>query len=116
MKPKIYVFFNSQADRDGDGVYLALAEDGTVLGSHWSSDGYWAQQDLGVAAGSRPDRHVTYAEHYPGGYEMEFVPASEVKRHPGLTSALELAETRREPPPSAKLQMFRAEVTVGESQ
>lgn len=73
-KPKIYCFSNVQGG--GDGIAYAMAEDGTVLGSHWCSHEAYVPGDLGVDEGSRPDRHKGYAEHYPSGYEMEFVPAS----------------------------------------
>lgn len=93
-RPKIYVFSNVVGG--GDGIALAMAEDGTVLGSHWCSCEAYAPGDLGVTPASRPDRHKTYAEHYPDGYEMEFVRASEVKSHPGLTAACVLNKTAGE--------------------
>ena len=85
MKPKIYCFSNVVGG--GDGIAYAMAEDGTVLGSHWCSHEFFVSHDLGVIEGSRPDRHETYAEHYPGGYEMEFVPSHEVRSHEGLNFA-----------------------------
>ena len=83
--PKIYVFSNVRGG--GDGVCYAIAEDGTVLGSHWCSNEHYAKHDLGVNAGARPDRHEHYRAHYPDGYDMEFVPSSEVGTHPGLAAA-----------------------------
>jgi hypothetical protein len=94
MKPKIYVFSNVPGG--GDGACLALAEDGTVLGSHWCSHEEWAKHDLGVIEGSRPDRHKTYAAHYPSGYEMVFVPSSDVRKHDGITAAYALNQKQRE--------------------
>ena len=98
-KPKIYCFSNVVGG--GDGAAYAMAQDGTVLGSHWCSNECFVPGDLGVTEGSRPDRHVTYAEHYPDGYEMEFVPASQVRSHAGLKAAFELnkqqAEKAKEP-------------------
>ena len=85
---KIYCFSNTYSG--GDGIAYAMAEDGTVLGSHWCSHEYFVPRDLGIEEGSRPDRHETYKKHYPDGYEMEFVPASEVSSHPGLKKAFEL--------------------------
>jgi hypothetical protein len=82
---KIYAFSAIVGGREG--IAYAIAEDGTVLGSHWCSDEYFVSGDLGVDPGSRPDRHKTYAEHYPSGYEMEFVPAKNVKKHAGLKEA-----------------------------
>jgi len=87
-KPKIFCFSNVVGG--GDGAALALAEDGMCLGSHWCSHESFVSGDLGVTEGSRPDRHKTYKEHYPDGYEMVFVPSSEVKNHPQLKIAFEL--------------------------
>ena len=89
MKPKIYCFSNVTGGREG--IALAMAEDGHVLGSHWCSREYYVPGDLGVIPESRPDRHEnSYAKHYPDGYEMVFVPACEVKDHPGITEAYRL--------------------------
>lgn len=87
-RPKIFAFSNVQGG--GDGIAYAMAEDGTVLGSHWCSHEAYVSHDLGVTPGSRADRHETYAAHYPGGYDMEFVRSSEVASHAGLTRAFEL--------------------------
>lgn len=86
--PKIYAFSNVKGG--GDGIALAIAEDGHVLASHWCSHETYVPGDLGVTEGSRPDHHRTYAAHYPGGYEMEFIRASEVNSHAGLTEAFRL--------------------------
>ena len=95
-KPKIFCFLNVVGG--GDGIAYAMAEDGTVLGSHWCSDEYYVRGDLGVTEGSRPDRHEDYAKHYPDGYEMEFVPARDVKAHEGLVRAFTLNQRQRETP------------------
>lgn len=87
-KPKIFAFSNVRGG--GDGIAYAIAEDGTVLGSHWCSHEGYVPYDLGVEAGHRPDRHEGYAKHYPSGYEMEFVQAADVKKHKGLARAFEL--------------------------
>lgn len=84
-KPTIFVY---SACGGGDGPAFALAEDGTVLGSHWCSSDVFVARDLGVTDGSRPDRHDAYRQHYPDGYEVEFVPANEVNTHAGLLAAL----------------------------
>jgi hypothetical protein len=95
MKPKIYCFSNVVSG--GDGIAYAMAEDGTVLGSHWCSHEVYVPGDLGVTEGSRADRHEKdYAPHYPDGYEMEFVPASEVRTHAGLKAAFELNKKQAE--------------------
>lgn len=86
--PKIYAFSNIVGG--GDGVAYAMAEDGTVLGSHWCSNEFYVPHDLGVTPGARMDRHETYSKHYPDGYEMEFVHADDVKQHKGLSTAIVL--------------------------
>lgn len=104
MAPKIYCFSNVRGG--GDGLAYALAEDGTVLGSHWCSNEFYVSQDLGVLDGCREDRHEHYAKHYPDGYEMEFVPARDVLTHPGLSEAFRLnqiqAERTTPAPPETK--------------
>lgn len=87
-KPKIFAFSNVVGG--GDGIAYAMAEDGTVLGSHWCSHECYVPGDLGVTPGHRADRHETYAEHYPDGYEMQFIPARDVKAHPALNAAFAL--------------------------
>lgn len=87
-KPKIYCFSNVIGG--GEGVACAIAEDGTLLGSHWCSHESFVPGDLGVEEGTRPDRHETYSKHYPDGYEMEFVPSKMVKKHEGLSQAIDL--------------------------
>lgn len=92
-KPKIYCFSNVK--NGGDGEALAMAADGTVLGSHWCSHECYVCVDLGVNKGTRPDRHKTYADHYPGGYTMEFIPAKNVLNHEGLQDAFRLNQQKR---------------------
>ena len=87
-KPRIFCFSNVKGG--GDGVAYAMAEDGTVLGSHWCSSEHYVPHDLGVIEGSRPDRHETYAKHYPNGYNMVFISARDVRDHEGLQSAFGL--------------------------
>lgn len=62
-KPAIYLFSNSV---DGDGVAYAMAEDGTVLGSHFCSHWGYMRHDLH----DRPDRKQVCEEHYPDGYHL----------------------------------------------
>jgi hypothetical protein len=87
-KPKIFCFSNIVG---GGRAAYAMAEDGTVLGSHWCSPEGYITGDLGVNPGSRPDRHENdYSKHYPDGYEMEFVPSREIDNHEGLQKAFAL--------------------------
>jgi hypothetical protein len=61
--PAIYLFSNS---RDGDGPAFAIAEDGTVLGSHWCSHWGYMRHDLH----DRSDRKEACEKHYPNGYRL----------------------------------------------
>lgn len=101
--PKIYVFSNVRGG--GDGVCYAMAEDGTVLGSHWCSNEGFAKGDLGVIPGTRQDRHEShYAKHYPNGYEMEFVPSASVNAHASLQAAFKLNKAQGEEAKAAESQ------------
>lgn len=83
--PVIYGFNNG-----GSPGWLSgrlLASDGTSLGGHICSAEGYMPHDLGVLDGWRPDRHETFRKHYPDGYRMDFVPASQVKKHEGLEAA-----------------------------
>jgi len=86
--PVIYAFSNVRGG--GDGICYAMAEDGTVLGSHWCSHELYAPHDLGVSEGARPDRHETYRKHYPGGYRMDFIVADAIEGNEGLKAAFAL--------------------------
>ena len=101
-KPKIYVFPNVLGGREGP--CYAMAEDGTVLGSHWCSSEHYASWDLGVTEGARPDRHESYSKHYPDGYEMEFIPSSDLDAHDGLQKAFKLNEAKKPPEGEEKEQ------------
>jgi hypothetical protein len=83
-KPKIYAFVNGRWG-GGDVLALAVAEDGSVLAQHISSSSTWAQHDMGVTSDRNHDK---YAEHYPGGFEVEWI--DNPKDHPGVTAAFEL--------------------------
>lgn len=61
--PAIYLFSNSL---DGDGLAYAMAEDGTVLSSHWCSHWGYMRHDLH----DRPDRKQVCEKHYPNGYRL----------------------------------------------
>jgi|GEM_PF-1370446 len=84
--PVIYGFNNGGSPGWFYGVLLA--EDGECLGSHVCSSEGFMWHDLGILAGTRPDRHETFMHKYPDGYRMEFVSHSSVDRHDGLQAAL----------------------------
>lgn len=86
--PIIYGFNNGGSDDFK--LAVALAEDGTVLGTHICSHECYMEHDLGIIEGSRPDRHENdYQKHYPNGYRMEFIEGENVKTHNGLNLAHE---------------------------
>lgn len=90
--PVIYGFNNGGAPDWLEA--LAIAEDGTVLGSHICSNEGYMPHDLGLIEGSRPDRQDTYQEHYPEGYRAEFIPYEATVSHPGLQAAIKLAKAK----------------------
>jgi hypothetical protein len=84
--PIIYGFNNG--GRQGFGYHaVAIAQDGTYLGSHFCSDESYMMTDLGLVEGSRPDRKIVYDEHYPGGYRCLFVPGHAILECEGLLQA-----------------------------
>ena len=83
--PTIYGFNNGGSPGWYNGALLA--EDGAALGGHVCSHEGYMRHDLGIIAGSRPDRHETFRAHYPDGYRMDFVPGEEVDGHAGLDAA-----------------------------
>lgn len=85
--PKVFVFCNDTSPLGCIGV--ALAEDGTYLAGHASSSEAWLKHDMGVTGTWKHDK---YSEHYPGGYEVVYVPEDEVKAksHAGLEAAYNL--------------------------
>lgn len=83
--PIIYGFNNG--GRPGWLIGQLLAEDGTGLGGHICSSEAYMPHDLGCLEGARPDRHEEFRTHYPDGYRMVFVGASESETHPGIEAA-----------------------------
>jgi hypothetical protein len=90
-KPKIFAF--SSVVGGGDGIALAMAEDGTVVDSHYCSNEAWVPHDLGVTCDWH---HEEYKKHYPDGFEMEFVRAADVESHAGLIAAFALNQKQAE--------------------
>lgn len=90
--PIIYGFNNGGSP----GWYSAvlIAADGTCLGGHCCSAEGYMEHDLGILEGTRPDRHETFREHYPGGYRMEFVGGDAVRTHEGLLEAYRLNQQK----------------------
>lgn len=84
MKPKIYCFVNGGAGTDWQHV-MAIAEDGHCLAQHVSSHEAWAKHDIGLTS---EWKHDEYGEHYPDGYELEWV--DNPRTHEGLEAAYRL--------------------------
>lgn len=79
-KRKIYCFINGGIP----GLYsvMAMAEDGTVLAGHGSSNEGWAIHDIGIRGECKHDK---YSAHYPDGYELIWV--RKPNKHAGLMAA-----------------------------
>ena len=76
-------------------IGYALAEDGTGLCNHLSSNVDFSKHDMGLTSDWH---HDTYAKHYPDGFELEWI--DDVDNNVELINALkinqELHDTRRE--------------------
>lgn len=96
--PIIYGFNNGGSPGWYNGVLLA--EDGEALGGHVCSHEGYMRHDLGVIAGSRPDRHEMFRTHYPDGYRMDFVGADEANTHAGLEAAYQKHLEKHPPTPA----------------
>lgn len=83
--PKIYVFVNGRF-ANGDVISQAIAEDGTPLGSHLSSNESFAKHDMGITS---TWKHEHYAAHYPDGFDVVWVDDEE--KCEGLDHALWLS-------------------------
>lgn len=76
---------------------VAIAEDGMGLGGHLCSHEGYMRHDLGILAGSRPDRHENdYRKHYPDGYRMTFIESADIKTDTKLQRAFELNKKLQE--------------------
>jgi hypothetical protein len=80
--PKIYIFANGETPV-GDLIGTAIAEDGTLLGQHYSTNAFYMKHDMGL---SSENKHNFYRAHYPDGFEVVFVP--DPSKNPGLLAAL----------------------------
>lgn len=82
---KIFIFINS--NRPGWVIPLALAEDGYCLANHCCSHECFVKHDMGIGSDWK---HEIYKEHYPDGYELEYVEEKDIKTHPGIQTAFKL--------------------------
>lgn len=82
---KIYAWINSVPLSNCLQVE-AIADDGHWIASHISSDEEWAKSDIGVTS---KRKHDIYNEHFPNGWEIEWIGKEHIFSHPGLLAALE---------------------------
>lgn len=81
--PKIYVWCNNCAPEWHSAI--AMAEDGHVLAGHVCSSHGFIMHDMGVDEdGWKRDK---YAEHYPDGFEVEYVDNARIREHAGAMAA-----------------------------
>ena len=92
-KPKIYLYcIHTGTGRGivrgstpgGDVMGYALAEDGTILTSHYSSNESFSKHDMGLTSDWK---HEIYEEHYPNGFELEWIEESNCDEHIGFQKA-----------------------------
>jgi hypothetical protein len=87
--PMIYGFVAAKTDLGVRG--RIVAEDGTWLGEHCSSNEEFARMDLGMKEGTHwISQHERFRAHYPNGYRTVFV--EENGTAPGFGGALERAK------------------------
>lgn len=101
--PRIYCFINGGKGTDWVQA-MAMAQDGTWLGQHVSSNDEFAVLDSGYA--EAPDTTIVpsgwgpnlakrraFEAHYPDGYDLEWV--DDPATHAGLLAAYQLNQAKR---------------------
>ena len=68
-KPIIYIFVN-RIYSNGDVIGCAIAEDGTPLAGHLSSNEDFLKHGMGLTSSWKHDK---YKVHYPDGYELKWL-------------------------------------------
>lgn len=92
----IFCWVNSGRGTDWQ-VVMAMAEDGTCLASHVSSNEDWAKHDIGITSDWK---HEDYRRHYPDGYELVWVDDAKPGNHSGLDAAYAKNQARPVEPTS----------------
>lgn len=93
-KPKIYVWCNSCSPECPVSFLhsiMAMTEDGTYIAGHVCSSHGFIHHDMGFTGDWKHDH---YDEHYPDGWELEFVESADVKSHKGVQKAYELNQQK----------------------
>lgn len=91
-KPKILIFANAVANEHFEGI--AVTEDGHVLTGHLSSSESFMKYDMGLLAEDWSGKNKIYAERYPEGYELVYIPPEEVKDNELIKKSVEFAKSR----------------------
>lgn len=88
-QPKIFAFCcNVEGWSDMHGQ--AVAEDGTPLADHLSSNEDWSRYDMCES----PSKHQVYAAHYPDGYDLVWLGHEPpLDQHPELKAALGIVDS-----------------------
>ena len=86
---KIYIFMNGGRGTDWING-MALAEDGTYLAGHISSNEGWFRHDMGLTSDWK---HEVYNEYCPNGYEL--VEVENPRDHKGLQAAYKLNQEKK---------------------
>lgn len=107
-KPKIYVFVNSRW-ADGDLVSAAVAEDGTFLASHVSSNVQFARGDMGLhEKHAWSKKREGYEKHYPDGYELVDLLEVDPRSNPGCAAMLDAAWAKSRTEESVELSVLHS--------
>lgn len=88
--PTIFLYcYPADGWGDLDVIGYALAEDGTGLGSHISSNKFFSQHDMGFTSNWK---HDIYEKHYPKGFTLEWV--NDPDNHSGVAAAYALNKSK----------------------
>lgn len=87
-RPEIFCFINGEGF--GGVIVAALAEDGTVICSHASSNEGWAKHDIGIGSDVK---HEYYKAKYPDGYNLIWLDRKQLDSHAGFQNAIKLNES-----------------------
>lgn len=81
------MFINDTFIDSTDVIPLAVAEDGHILASHYCSHKAYVAHDMGITSNWK---HDAYNEHYPDGWELEWIESEDAPNHIGLNEAMRL--------------------------
>jgi hypothetical protein len=76
----------------GDVLGYALAEDGKCLARHLSSSVSFSKHDMGLTSDWK---HEHYKEHYPDGFELEWIDEDKLDGHEGFKAAYQKNQEKK---------------------